>query len=193
MEISKERSGARTIWWPSNELINDQYEDDLTTDCISQIANFINTKKFKSILFVGCSGGGYNTYLLCKEIITLSCDDICITVIDRKQSKIETGNNALLEYNIFILSIVAKKHATLDNDFKNIKFFTVDFLDYQYDQLAKHDCVFCMLVGSFSNMEALKLLTAKSTTCKVYMTYAAARTLTLLVQVRYCINTLWLK
>ena len=58
-----------------------------------------------------------------------------------------------------------------------MSFDCLDFLDYQNHLLAKHDCVFCMLMASFSDIEALKLVNLKSSKkedkCQILMTNIA--------------------
>ena len=84
------RNTRSVLYWPSDSLINDQYSDDLTSDCINQISKYLNKENNKKILVVGCSGGGYNTALMCKAIVENNTD-ACVTVIDRLKSKIDIG------------------------------------------------------------------------------------------------------
>ena len=67
-------------YWPIETLYNDANYHDLTKNCISDISYIL--KKKNNILIIGCSGGGYNTYQLCKEILVTSDFVPQITVID---------------------------------------------------------------------------------------------------------------
>lgn len=84
------RNTRSVLYWPIHNLINDKYSDDLTSDCINQLSKYLNKEKRKNILVVGCSGGGYNTILMCKAIVNNN-SDVCVTVIDRLKSKIDIG------------------------------------------------------------------------------------------------------
>ena len=84
------RNTRSVLYWPIHNLINDKYSDDLTSDCINQISKYLNKENNKNILVVGCSGGGYNTALMCKAIVDNN-SDVCVTVIDRFKPKIDTG------------------------------------------------------------------------------------------------------
>jgi len=88
--LSKERCSGKLINLSSGVLLEDRYEDDLTEECISDIAQFIQKEGFKNILFVGCCGGGYNTFQLCEAIKKLS-EEVVISVIDRNHNKISIG------------------------------------------------------------------------------------------------------
>ena len=75
--------------WPSEILLKDEYEDDLTNKCMNNIATLLQRKK--RILIIGCSGGGYSTYKLCEKILLRSYCLPKITVIDRSENKIAIG------------------------------------------------------------------------------------------------------
>jgi hypothetical protein len=75
--------------WPLESLYNDEYDDDISKDCISSISQLLFEKK--NILIIGCNGGGYNTFQLCYKIIEESIYAPQITVIDKCKHKVSIG------------------------------------------------------------------------------------------------------
>ena len=75
--------------WPVEILHKDNYFDDITKNCMNDIGKLLRNNK--RILIIGCAGGGYNTFQLCKTIIDSNHFVPKITVIDRKKQKIRIG------------------------------------------------------------------------------------------------------
>ena len=49
----------------------------------------------------------------------------------------------------------------------------MDFLDYSLNSSTNIDCIFCVLFGTFTKIEALKLVALRTYNCRVYLTAAA--------------------
>jgi len=71
--------------WPMENIFEDIYDDDISAACISDISLLLSNKK--NILIIGCTGGGFNTFELCKDIMCKSLYTPQITVIDRNDQK----------------------------------------------------------------------------------------------------------
>jgi hypothetical protein len=89
-------------YWVPEDILRDKYDDDLTDDCITNISKILSKKK--DILIIGCSGGGYNAYKLCKQILMASDYVPQITVIDKHKSKMDIGILALCLLQFYSLT-----------------------------------------------------------------------------------------
>jgi hypothetical protein len=70
-------------------------------------------------------------------------------------------------------------------DTDEIDFRCIDLIYFQCAENENYDCIFCTLVGSIREIEAVKLLSLRSTMkdCKVYVTSKAKDSITNVVMV----------